>query len=66
LVVGCASLVMLRLMRHVPSTLAPPLVPTRWMISPFFCFLMHLLLSLLSLLLDLILMHPLCSRCHPL
>src|SRR4051812_36208467 len=54
LVVGCVSLVMLLLMRHVLSILVPSLVPTRWKISLFFSFLTHLLLLLLCLLQDLL------------
>src|SRR3954451_9684204 len=63
-VAGCASLVMSRLMRRVPSILAPLLVLTQWMIFLFFYFLLPLLLSLL---LDLfVLMRPLRPRRHPL
>ena len=49
LLVGCASPVMSRLMRRAPSILATPLALTRWMISLFSFFRIHLLL-LLSLL----------------
>src|SRR3954466_9538636 len=68
LLVGCASLVMSRLMRRAPSILATPLALTRWMIFIFSFFRIHLLLSLLHLLvlhlLDLVrLLH---LRRHPL
>src|SRR4051812_2038984 len=64
LVGACVSLVMSRLMRRVPSILAPPLVLTRWMIFIFFSFLMPLLLSLLLNLL--VLLRLLQPRRHPL